>query len=96
MFVKETEDRQEEHLKLFYMPGQPGFGLDEPKHYGLLTYYDGDGGFHEEKVPSVPGDYGRVYDDIYECIVNGKQPVIKPSQTLLQMEMLEEGVKDLD
>ena len=96
MFVKETEDRQEEHLKLFYMPGQPGFGLDEPKHYGILTYYDVDGAFHEEKVPSVPGDYGRVYDDIYECIVNGKQPVIKPSQTLLLMEMLEEGVKDLD
>ncbi len=26
MFVKETDDRQEEHLKMFYMPGQPGCG----------------------------------------------------------------------
>lgn len=88
MFVKETEDRQEEHLKLFYMPGQPRFGLDEPRHYGVLTYYDQDGGFHEEKVSSLAGDYGRVYDDIYECIVNGKEPVIKSWQTLFQMEML--------
>lgn len=95
MFVKETEDRQEEHLKLFYMPGQPGFGLDEPRHYGVLTYYDQDGGFHEEKVSSLAGDYGRVYDDIYECIVNGKEPVIKSWQTLFQMEMLEEGIKNL-
>ncbi len=95
MFVKETEDRQEEHLKLFYMPGQPGFGLDEPRHYGVLTYYDQDGGFHEEKVSSLAGDYGRVYDDIYECIVNGKEPVIKSWQTLFQMEMLEEGIRNL-
>lgn len=95
MFVKETDDRQEEHLKLFYMPGQPGFGLDEPKHYGVLTYYDDHGVFHEEKVPSEAGDYGRVYDGVYECIVNGKEPVIQPWQTLLQMEMLESGVRDL-
>ena len=95
MFVKETEDRQDEHLKLFYMPGQPGFGLDEPRHYGVLTYYDQDGGFHEEKVSSLAGDYGRVYDDIYECIVNGKEPVIKSWQTLFQMEMLEEGIRNL-
>lgn len=95
MFVKETEDRQEEHLKLFYMPGQPGFGLDEPRHYGVLTYYDQDGGFHEKKVSSLAGDYGRVYDDIYECIVNGKEPVIKSWQTLFQMEMLEEGIRNL-
>ncbi len=95
MFVKETEDRQEEHLKLFYMPGQPGFGMDEPRHYGVLTYYDQDGGFHEEKVSSLAGDYGRVYDDIYECIVNGKEPVIKSWQTLFQMEMLEEGIRNL-
>ena len=95
MFVKETDDRQEEHLKLFYMPGQPGFGQDEPKHYGVLTYDDEDGGFHEEKVPSVSGDYGRVYDGIYDCIVNKQEPVIKPRQTLLQMEMLETGVRNL-
>ena len=95
MFVKETEDRQEEHLKLFYMPGQPGFGLDEPRHYGVLTYYDENGEFHEEKVPSAAGDYGRVYDGVYECVVNGKEPEIKPWQTLLQMGMLETGVKGL-
>jgi predicted dehydrogenase len=95
MFVKETDDRQEEHLKLFYMPGQPGFGLDEPRHYGVLTYYDENGEFHEEKVPSAAGDYGRVYDGVYECVVNGKEPEIKPWQTLLQMEMLESGVRDL-
>jgi len=43
----------------------------------------------------VNGDYGKVYDDLYEAIVNGKNKAITDEQTLLQMEILETGVKDL-
>lgn len=94
MFVKEKKDKQEEHLKLFYMPDHADFGKDLPSDYGTLTYYD-ENGYHEEKVVSVDGDYGRVYDDIYECIVNHQKQVIEPWQTLLQMEILEKGVSHL-
>ena len=55
-----------------------------------------DGIYHEEKVSTVDGDYARVYDGIYDSIVNGKEQVIQPWQTILQMEMLETGVKDLE
>ncbi|WP_455579453.1 hypothetical protein [Faecalibacillus intestinalis] len=51
--------------------------------------------YHEEKVLTVDGDYARVYDGIYDSIVNGKEQVIQPWQTIQQMEMLETGVKDL-
>lgn len=94
-FVKQTKDRQEEHLKLFYMPENKDFGIDTINHYGLLTYMDEKGQIHEEKVPSVKGDYGRVYDDLYEVIINGKNKTITDEQVLLQMEILETGVKDL-
>ena len=94
-FVKETKDRQEEHLKLFYMPGNKDFGIDTIKQYGVLTYIDEEGNIHEEKVKSVNGDYGRVYDDLYEAIVNGKDKTITDEQILLQMEILETGVRDL-
>ena len=95
MFEKYSKDRQEEHLKLFHMPTNSDFGKDLPEHYGTLTYYDDEGIYHEEKVPTVDGDYARVYDGIYDSIVNGKEQVIQPWQTILQMEMLETGVKDL-
>lgn len=95
MFEKCDKDRQEEHLKLFYMPNHDDFGKDLPEHYGVLTYYDEKGVYHEEKVPSEQGDYARVYDDIYSCIVEGKEQVIQPWQTLLQMQILETGVKGL-
>lgn len=92
-FIKEAKDRQEEHLKMFYMPHNKDFGVDSLEHYGTLTYVDNDGHVHEEKVESVNGDYGRVYDDLYEAIINGKEKTITDEQTLLQMELLETGIK---
>lgn len=93
VFVKQTEDRQEEHLKLFYMPHHADFGIDLPEHYGTLTYIDENGEYHEEKVVSEVGDYGRVYDGVYNAIVNGADKQIKDEQTLLAMEILEQGIK---
>lgn len=94
-FIKETKDRQEEHLKLFYMPHNKDFGIDTLKHFGILTYIDEEGTMHEEKVRSVKGDYGRVYDDLYDSVVNGKDQTITEEQTLLQMEILEEGIRTI-
>ena len=42
-FIKETPDRQEEHLKEFYMPGHKDFGVDLPQHYGKLYTVDENG-----------------------------------------------------
>lgn len=90
MFIKETPDRQEEHLKLFYMPENNDFGKDELQHYGTLTYME-NGITKEEKVLTVTGDYGRVYDALYETIINGKEAVVKNEETIGVMEILEIG-----
>ena len=95
MFVKAKKDRQEEHLKVFYMPSHPDFGLDRPEDYGTLTYVDDNGIYHEEKVPTIRGDYARYYDAFYETIMNHAPMLVKEEQTLLQIAMLEEGVKAL-
>ncbi|MGL5068061.1 MAG: Gfo/Idh/MocA family oxidoreductase [Sarcina sp.] len=94
-FVKHTKDRQEEHLKEFYMPDNKGFGVDEEKHYGILTYVDDKRTVYEERIKSVNGDYGRIYDDLYKAIIEGKEKTITDEETMLQMEMLEEGIKNL-
>lgn len=95
MFIKEKKDKQEEHLKLFYMPHHNDFGVDLPHEYGTLTYYDENNIYHEEKVISVNGDYGRYYDDLYETIINNAKPLVTPEQTLLQIEILEKGIVGL-
>ncbi len=95
MYIKEDKDKQEEHLKLFVMPGEPGFGEDKPSEYGTLIYRDGDGGYHEEKVPTVTGDHGRYYDALYETVMNGKEPLVKPEETLAQIKIMEDGIRGL-
>lgn len=94
-FVKETKDRQEEHLKQFYMPTEPDFGVDLPQHYGTLTYMDDDNHYHQEKVISEVGDYSRFYEDVYQTLINKQDKVVKDDQTLLQIKLLEEGTKHL-
>lgn len=94
-FVKEREDRQEEHLKLFHMPDNADFGLDRPEDWGTLVWYDDEGDYHEEKVPTVRGDYARFYDGVYATLVDGAEPVVKPEETLAVMDILSEGVGKL-
>lgn len=92
VFVKETKDRQEEHLKLFYMPGNPGFGVDLPEHFGVLTYVDEHGGYHEEKVTTVQGDYSRFYDGVHASIVDGAPKIVTDEQTIELIGILEEAI----
>ena len=91
VFVKQTKDRQEEHLKQFIMPNQIGFGIDEEEHYGILTTIDEDKQIKQRKIVSEIGDYGRVYDALYNHIVLGKESIVKQAETLLVMEILEKG-----
>lgn len=95
MFTKQEKDRQEEHLKLFYMPTNPDFGIDTPDHYGTLTYVDDNGLYHEEKVVSEIGDYSQVYEGLHESIINGKDKLVKDEETIRQLEILEEGIQKM-
>ena len=94
MFIKETEDRQEEDLKHFYLPyGHDDFGLDHPRDYGNLIYVDENGIYHEEKVVSEKGDYSYYYDALYETLVGGKAKLVKDEEPLKVMEILEAGIQ---
>lgn len=95
VFVKQTKDRQEEDLKHFYMPEHSDFGLDFPEHYGILTYIDEAGAYHEEKVVSEVGDYSRIYQGVYESLVNGAEKIVKDEETIKQLEILETGIAQI-
>jgi len=96
VFIKEKRDRQETDLKKSYFPYEhKDFGRDEPEDYGKIWFKNKMGKYIEEVVPSVGGDYGRVYDELYEIIVNKKQPSITRNQIILQIQILERLVEGL-
>ena len=92
MFEQYKKDKQEEHLKKFYLPENEDFGRYDPEEYGVITYYDDSGCYHEEKVTPARGDYGCYYDALYDTLVYGREACVKAEQTILQMEILEQGI----
>ena len=96
VFVKQTTDRQEADLKKFYMPNNKDFGMDMPEHYGTITYIDDEGKYHEEKVVSERGDYSLFYQALYDSLINGKEKLVKDEETIRQIEILEEGIRQMN
>lgn len=95
-FYKYYKDIQEDHLKKFYMPTNSDFGVDTPEEYGVLTYVDDAGVYHEEKVVSEVGGYDRFYEALYETLINGKEKLVKDEETIRLIEILETAAKTLE
>ncbi|MCS5932426.1 hypothetical protein LNQ03_19555 [Klebsiella pneumoniae subsp. pneumoniae] len=82
-FVKYGIDQQETSLKANVMPGEPGFGADDS--VGELVYVNEAGEMVREAVPLESGDYGRVYDALYDTLVNGQPNYVKETDVLTNM-----------
>ena len=85
-------------MKKFYMPSpdHPDFGVDTPDQYGILSYMDDAGQFHEEKVVSAVGGYQYFYEALVKTLTEGAPQVVTPEQTIKLMEILETGAEQLE
>lgn len=86
-FVKYGVDQQETSLKANIMPGDAGFAADDS--VGILEYVNEAGETVREEIAPEPGDYGRVYDALYETLVNGAENYVKETDVLTNLELLE-------
>ena len=86
-FVKYGIDQQETSLKANIMPGEPGFAADDS--IGMLEYVNDDGITVKEEVKPEVGDYGRVYDSLYQTLTAGTPNYVKESEVLTNLEILE-------
>ncbi|WP_419155558.1 oxidoreductase [Weissella minor] len=93
-YIKHNIDQQEYDLKTGIMPGSPNFGLDAPQDYGQVVYYNQNGDRIEKTIPSLPGDYGGVYDAVYETLVNGSEKLVSDTEMLGVIKVLEAGLAD--
>lgn len=86
-FVKYGIDQQETSLKANIMPGEPGFSADDS--VGVLEYVNDDGVTVKEEVKPEVGDYGRVYDALYQTLTVGTPNYVKESEVLTNLEIIE-------
>lgn len=87
-FHKWEIDPQEEMLKAGHMPDEKDWGKEPPENWGSLVY-EKDGTDYKETVETIPGNYNKVYDNLYEVIRNGAEPEVKPEQSIEVLKILE-------
>ena len=90
-FIRHGIDQQETSLKAGVLPGEPGFALDTQQ--ALLEYTDSSGETVRESVPAVQGDYGRVYDALYDTLIKGTPNYVSEQEALTNLEILETAFK---
>lgn len=86
-FIKYGVDSQEAMLKAGMMPNDEGFGYEDQSQYGIL-YHHNEEGVLSEIIPTQPGNYGVIFDNIYDAIVNNKELLIKPSLVKEQIKIM--------
>jgi predicted dehydrogenase len=87
-FIKYGMDVQEEALKAGHKPNEPDWGVEPQAIWGHVTY-DKDGQTVRETIPSEPGRYQDLFQNIYETIAEGKELIVKPEQARTTIRIIE-------
>ncbi|MGA0559834.1 oxidoreductase [Larkinella sp. VNQ87] len=83
-FIKHGLDIQEETQRKNILPNTPDWGAEPASQYGTLTTPEG-----RSTVPSLPGNYHLLYDNLYRAIVGEIPPEVTPEQILAVMRIIE-------
>ena len=87
-FVKYGLDVQEDNLKAGLMPGMEGFGVESKQNCGILNA-EINGVAFRGHVDTEVGNWGLLFQNLYEAIAEGKDLHIKPDEILQQIKIIE-------
>jgi len=91
-FIKYGMDVQEEALKAGHKPSEPNWGAEPASIWGHVTL-DKDGKTVTEIIPSEPGRYQDLFQNVYEAIAEGKELIVKPEQARTTIRIIELAVQ---
>lgn len=63
------------------------------ENYGTLKLMGEKGAFTIEPVPTVTGNYGLFYDNLYHAIVEGAELAVKPEQAVDVLRIIEAALQ---
>lgn len=88
-YIKKRVNIQEEQLLEGKSPDDPDYGIEPEGNEGKLTVVDADGGVHTEKIIAGKGDYKKVFEDVYNAIINRVPYPVSEKEIIKQLEILE-------
>jgi predicted dehydrogenase len=83
-FVKLGLDVQEDQLEAGLLPGDPGWGEDDPARFGTLG-----AGTDVETIPTLAGAYERFYAGVADSLRGGAAPPVDPWDAVHVLELLD-------
>lgn len=89
-FLKPRADIQEESLQQHQIPGTPGWGIEPASARGLL-HTEKDGQVVRKYVDTLPGNYSRYYELLYEAIRNHAPLPVTPEQAVQVITIIEKA-----
>ncbi len=87
-FIKYGEDPQEALLKEGMLPTSPDWGEEPEEQWGLL-HTSIDGKIIKEKYPSLKGNFGYYYQNLYKAIAEGQPLQERPEHGFNVIRMIE-------
>jgi predicted dehydrogenase len=76
-YLKYGEDPQETLLRTGFLPDVPDWGKEPEDQWGTL-HTEIDGKVIREKYPTIPGDFGLYYKNLYKTLALGEPLLEKP------------------
>jgi predicted dehydrogenase len=87
-FLKYGEDPQEALLKAGALPNGPDWGKEPEENWGWL-HTEIEGKIIKEKYPSLPGNFGFYYQNLYKTLALGEALREKPEHGFNTIRMIE-------
>lgn len=92
-FLKSGEDPQEVYLRAGKLPTEvPNFGIEDESLYGLL-HTEINGYVVKKKYPTLKGNYGYYYENLYRTIREGAELREKPEHGYNTIRIVELGLE---
>ncbi len=90
-FIKSGSDPQEERLNQGWKADHPDIGLESPKDWGKI--YTRNNSTQGEIIESVPGNYLKFYDDVYEEISGNAKVAVSAEEGLDVIKIIETAIE---
>ena len=87
-FIKYGIDAQEDHLKMGMKPTDSDLGIEAVKNSGIL-HTEINGLIFRGTVETEKGNWGLLFQNLHDAIVDGKELLIKPEEVLEQIRIIE-------
>ena len=92
-FVKYGIDVQEDHLKSGMLPNDEGFSVEPASNSGILNT-EFNGIIFRGNVETQRGNWGLLFQNLHDAIVDGKELFIKPEEIVEQIRIIEQVLKN--